>query len=134
MGTGGTIARHTRSGVEVHLLCLTKGGAGWRDRPPGSKSSELPRIRSEELAAAAAVLGIASVELWDYPDGGVPSCNLKEITRRIFDHASAIRPGAVVGWGPDGGYFHPDHIACGLCTDDAVAGLNVPLYHLAVTP
>src|SRR5260370_3605719 len=32
-------------------------------------------------------------------------------------------PAAVIGWGPDGAYGHPDHIAMGRCTDAAVAAL-----------
>lgn len=134
MATGGTIARHVRAGVEAHLLCLTRGGAGWGGRPPGRRPDELPEIRTEELDHAAKVLGLASVELWDYPDGGVPSCNQDEITRRIGEHVRSLRPAVVVGWGPDGGYFHPDHIACGTCTDGALAGTGVPLYHFVVNP
>jgi LmbE family N-acetylglucosaminyl deacetylase len=134
MGTGGTIARHVRAGVEVHLLCLTRGGAGWGGRPPGRRPDELPAIRTGELDLAAKVLGLASVELWDYPDGGVPSCNQDEITRRIGEHVRSLQPGVVVGWGPDGGYFHPDHIACGACTDEALAGTGVPVYHFVLNP
>jgi LmbE family N-acetylglucosaminyl deacetylase len=134
MGFGGTVVRHARAGVEVHLLCLTRGGAGWGGRPPGRRPEELPEIRSEELRAAADVLGLASVELWDYPDGGVPAADQAEIAGRIRDHTMALRPGVVAGWGPDGGYFHPDHIACGACTDEALAGAGIPLYHAAFTP
>jgi LmbE family N-acetylglucosaminyl deacetylase len=134
MGNGGTIARHVRAGVEVHLLCLTRGGAGWGGRPPGRRPEELPGIRTAELHLAAKVLGLASVELWDYPDGGVPTCNQDEITQRIREHVRSLRPEVVAGWGPDGGYFHPDHIACGACTDEALVGASIPLYHLAVTP
>lgn len=132
MGTGGTIARHVRAGVEVHLLCLTRGGAGWGGRPPGRRPDELPEIRTEELDLAAKVLRLASVELWDYPDGGLPSCNQDEITRRIREHVQSLRPSVVVGWSTDGVYFHPDHIACGACTDEALAGTGVPLYHFVV--
>ena len=42
----------------------------------------------------------------------------------------------MVGWGPDGGYGHPDHIWMGACTDAAIAamleGERPALYHLAV--
>jgi LmbE family N-acetylglucosaminyl deacetylase len=132
MGTGGTIARHARAGIEVHLICLTRGGAGWGGRPPGRRPEELPDIRADELRHAAEVLGLLSVELWDYPDGGVPSCDQDEITERIRRQVARLKPAVVAGWGPDGGYFHPDHIACGACTDDAVKGTGVPLYHLVV--
>lgn len=131
MGFGGTAVRHTRAGVEVHLLCLTRGGAGWGGRPPGRRPEELPEIRSQELRAAADGLRFGGAV--GYPDGGVPACDQAEIMRRIRDHAVAVKPDVVVGWGPDGGYFHPDHIACGACTDEALAGAGIPLYHAAFT-
>jgi LmbE family N-acetylglucosaminyl deacetylase len=134
MGTGGTIARHVRAGVEVHMVCLTRGAAGWGGRPPGRRREELADIRTEELSRAAKVLGLASVELWDYPDGGVPSSNQDEITQRIRERVRSLRPEVVAGWGSDGGYFHPDHIACGACTDEALAGGGVPLYHFVLNP
>lgn len=130
MGTGTAVARHTRAGVDVHLVCVTRGGAGWTGRPAGRRPEELPAIRAEELGRAAAALGMAGHEVWDYPDGGVPDCDQSEITGRIADAIRRLRPDVVVGWGPDGGYGHPDHIAVGACTDAAVDG-RTPLYHVA---
>jgi LmbE family N-acetylglucosaminyl deacetylase len=99
MGAGGTIARHVRAGVEVHLLCLTRGGAGWRGRPPGRRPEELPEIRTEELHRAANVLSLTSLAFWDYPDGGLPSCNQDEIRRRIGEHVRSLRLGTAHGNG-----------------------------------
>lgn len=69
MGTGGLILRHTRPGVEVNLICATRGEKGWIGKPPG-REAELARTRTAELEAAAAALAINGYELWDYPDGG----------------------------------------------------------------
>jgi len=137
MGNGGMIYRHTRAGVPVDLVCATRGGAGWGGKPVGRRPEELPEIRGEELARAAAVLGIREVELWDYPDGDVPGCDQDEITERIAAAITRLRPAVVVGWGPDGAYGHPDHIAVGACTDRALAALPAELrpaahYHMAV--
>ena len=131
MGNGTLIARAAARGVEVHLVCATRGGAGWNGLPEGRRPEELTAIRTEELAAAASVLGLAGVELWDYPDGGVPGCDQDEITARIASAVDRIDPTVVVGWGPDGGYGHPDHIAVGACTDRALAGSGRPQYHMA---
>jgi len=131
MGNGTVIVRHVASGTQVHLLCVTRGGAGWNGLPPGRRPEELTAIRTEELERAAGVLGLASVELWDYPDGGVPACDQDEITSRIRDAVGRLDPEVVLGWGPDGGYGHPDHIAVGACTDAALAGSGRALYHLA---
>ncbi len=80
MGTGGLILRHTRPGVEVHLICCTRGEKGWAGKPSGARKEDLPGIRAAELEAAAAALALSSVELWDYPDGGAARWNQDEIT------------------------------------------------------
>jgi LmbE family N-acetylglucosaminyl deacetylase len=135
MGTGGLILRHTRPGVEVHLICATRGEQGWAGGQPGNPE-ELARIRSAELESAAAALALTGYELWDYPDGGVDGWDQVEITDRIAKKISTLAPSVVVGWGPDGAYGHPDHIAMGRCTDAAVAAMpesgRPALYHVAV--
>lgn len=136
MGCGGLILRHTRAGVPVHLVCATQGGEGWGGKPLGAKKEDLRQIRRGELDDAAAALALSSVELWDYPDGGVEKCDRQEMTQRIWEQISRLRPRAVVGWGPDGVYGHPDHITIGACTDAAVNAMSEgdrpALYHLAV--
>ncbi len=136
MGAGGIILRHTRNGIATHLICATYGEAGWMGKPPGAKKEDLAEIRAKELEEASAALALSGVELWDYPDGGVPQADQQEITQRIWEQVSKLRPHAVVGWGPDGGYGHPDHIAMGACTDAAVAAMTEgdrpALYHLAI--
>ena len=132
MGNGTAILRHVASGCEVHLLCATRGGAGWNGLPEGRRPEELADIRNGELERAAAVLGLAGVELWDYPDGAVAGCDLGELTARIEASVRRLDPAVVCGWGPDGAYGHPDHVAVGACTDTALAGSGRTLYHLAV--
>ncbi|MBJ7599611.1 PIG-L family deacetylase [Candidatus Nephthysia bennettiae] len=134
MGNGCTIQRHTAAGVAVHLLCLTRGGAGWGGLPAGRRAEELPDIRSEELRRASQRLGLASLQICDYPDGGVPDCDQEELRDRIAGTIQSLQPDLVVGWGPDGGYGHPDHVAVGAATDRAVALVApaLPLYHMAV--
>jgi LmbE family N-acetylglucosaminyl deacetylase len=135
MGCGGIIVRHTRAGVQTHLVCATYGEAGWTGKPPGTKEEDLAEIRAAELERAAHALGLSRVELWDYPDGSVSVSDRQEITQRIWEEITRWRPRAVIGWGPDGGYGHPDHIAVGACTDAAVMAMaegdRPALYHLA---
>ena len=136
MGAGGLVLRHTRNGVATRLICATYGEAGWMGKPLGARPGDLPEIRAQELEEAAQALALSGVELWDYPDGSLASSDQKELTQRIWDQIARVRPRAIVGWGPDGGYGHPDHIAVGACTDAAVAamteGERPALYHLAV--
>ena len=136
MGAGGLVLRHTRNGVTAQLICATYGEAGWMGKPLGAKREDISEIRATELEEAAGALAISGVELWDYPDGGLAQSNQQEITQRIWEHIGKVQPRVVIGWGPDGGYGHPDHIAMGACTDAAVAamteGERPALYHIAV--
>jgi LmbE family N-acetylglucosaminyl deacetylase len=136
MGCGGLILRHTRAGIPVSLICATRGEAGWSGKPPGARKEDLAQIRAAELEEAAAALAISGVELWDYPDGGVNACDRQEIVQRVWEQITKLRPKAVVGWGPDGAYGHPDHIAMGACTDTAVTSMaegdRPALYHVAI--
>ena len=43
METGGTLYRHAGAGIDVHLLCVTRGGEGWQGKPPGATKEDLPR-------------------------------------------------------------------------------------------
>ncbi|MHB8588857.1 MAG: PIG-L deacetylase family protein [Candidatus Dormibacteraceae bacterium] len=136
MGCGGLILRHTRAGIPVNLICATRGEAGWSGKPLGAKKEDLAMIRTGELEEAAATLALGGIEVWDYPDGGVDRSDRQEITQRIWEQITKLRPKAVVGWGPDGGYGHPDHMAVGACTDVAVTSMaegdRPALYHLSI--
>ena len=136
MGSGGLVLRHTRAGVATHLICATYGEQGWNGKPKGARKEDLAEIRAKELEEAAAALALSGVELWDYPDGGVSQADHPQITHRITEQIAKLRPRAVVGWGPDGGYGHPDHIWIGACTDAAIVAMDEAerpaLYHLAV--
>jgi LmbE family N-acetylglucosaminyl deacetylase len=136
MATGGLILRHTRAGIPTNLVCATYGEKGWMGKPPGAKQEDIKQIRAAELEQSAAALALGAVELWDYPDGAVGGEDQQEITQRIWDQISKLKPRAVVAFGPDGAYGHPDHIAVGACTDAAVAamteGERPALYHVAI--
>lgn len=136
MATGGLILRHTRAGIPTNLICATHGEKGWTGKPPGARQEDLKQIRAAELGLAAAALALGSVELWDYPDGGVREADQQELTQRIWGQISKLKPRAVVAFGPDGAYGHPDHIAMGACADAAVAamteGERPALYHVAI--
>lgn len=136
MGCGGLILRHSRAGVPVNLICATRGEAGWMGKPRGAVQEDLAQIRAGELDEAAGALAIGGVELWDYPDGGVRGVDRQELTQRIWEQISKLHPKAVVTFGPDGVYGHPDHVAIGACTDSAVTAMSEgdrpALYHQAV--
>jgi len=113
-GTGGTLIRYAKEGVEVHSLCLTEGEKGWA----GVDDKVVPRelvgpTRARELAEAGARMGLASVTCLRYPDSGLADVKEEWVVRDIVRWLRRVRPEVVIIWGPDGGYGHPDHIAAG---------------------
>ncbi len=118
---GGTLARWTTEGRQVDLVVVTDGSRGSAD--PQMTPSRLTALRLEEQRAAAAVLGLASVDFLGWPDGEVlPDLRLRHaITREI----RLKRPDLVLTHDPATLYWdhhinHPDHRAVGQATLDAV--------------
>ncbi len=136
LGMGGVLARYAREGVETHLITATRGERGRngesRDTPP----EQLAALREAELAAAARVLGVASVYFLDYPDAALDRVDPREASARIAEHIDCIGPHVVITFGPEGGYGHPDHIAISQFTTAAVMRAThrvSKLYYLAWT-
>jgi LmbE family N-acetylglucosaminyl deacetylase len=86
-------------------VCFTRGEAS----ALGAGDIDLATVRAEELAAAADVLGLATAELLDYPDGhldGVPLSDLAEEVRRFTQLAQAA---TLLVFDEGGVTGHPDH-------------------------
>ena len=64
---GGTLARWTRAGAEVHVLVATRGDKGSSD--PDVDADDLAALRAEEMEAAAQVLGLAGHHQLGIDDG-----------------------------------------------------------------
>lgn len=116
LGIGATLAKCAAGGAELSLVTATRGDAGrYRGHRPGTAPhpgrEALAKIREAELRAAADVLGIRDLTLFDYPDGHLDGADPRELIDRIAAEIRRIRPDVVVTFGPDGAYGHPDHIA-----------------------
>ena len=111
LGMGSTLARYAAEGVEVSLVCATRGERGWFDSEgPNPGLEGLARIRAAELRCAAECLGLHEVSFLDYIDGEVDQADPAEIIGKLVSHIRRIRPHVVVTFAPDGAYGHPDHI------------------------
>src|SRR5947208_16656842 len=120
---GGTLARWARSGSEVHVLICTRGEKGSPD--PKQDPDKLAATRTEEMGAAAEVLGLAGHGSLDIDDGELE--NTAELRRHIVSVIREVKPAIVVCPDPTAVFFgnsyynHHDHRATGWATLDAVA-------------
>ena len=129
---GGLLARCADLGARVSLICATHG-----ENRSGNCDPDLYATRPQELEAAARILGIAEVIVYDYPDGFLPWIDADDFQRRLGADLCRLRPDVVITFGQDGLYWHPDHIAVYQMTTAVVSrfGVDAPaLYYVTMPP
>ncbi len=130
-----TMARYARDGVDVVVVTCTGGERGdilnpALDRP--EVVADLPAVRRRELESAIEILGVRQVDLGfvdsglpQRPEGALedtplppldPGCFAEQplavTARALVEIVRRERPDVVVTYDENGGYPHPDHIAC----------------------
>lgn len=122
-GMGGTLALYASRGVDVHLICATRGEVG--DVVPELLAGfdSIAALRESELRCAAGILGLAGIHFLDYRDSGMPGSPdnshpralafqpLDEVAANVVCYIRELKPQVVLTFDPIGGYRHPDHIA-----------------------
>jgi LmbE family N-acetylglucosaminyl deacetylase len=120
--SAGTVAHWVRQGLDVIFVLVTSGDKGTPDK--AMTGDRLSSRREQEQVAAAARLGVETVEFLRFPDGELtPSLELRgAITFMIRKY----RPYAVLTHDPLSLFYnnefinHPDHRAVGMATVDAI--------------
>ena len=126
---GGTLAKYAAEGVEITLVCATKGEAGI----PDSSREETARLREHELLTAADVLGLSDVRFLGWLDSELDKADEKIVIGQLVAILSEIQPQVVITFGADGISGHPDHIAVHQLTTAAFkeSGVRGLLYYIA---
>jgi N-acetylglucosamine malate deacetylase 2 len=106
-GLGAVIGQLAANGAAVHVLCFTRGEASTLNQT----GAELSQARETELRQAGAELGVASVTLLDYPDGGLAGVPPAELASRAAVLAAGTRVGGLLVFDDTGITGHPDHKA-----------------------
>jgi N-acetylglucosamine malate deacetylase 2 len=104
-GLGAVLSTFTELGIETRVLCFTHGEASTL----GETSKDLATVRAAELAAAAGVLGVASVRLLSYADGSLRDVALEELRREVESCAVADSVDCLLVFDEGGITGHPDH-------------------------
>lgn len=124
-----TMARYAEEGVQVLVVTCTGGERGdiLNPRLEGDPSvlTDLPRVRRQEMAAAAQALGIEQHWLGfvdsglpegdplpELPEGSFARVPLEEATEALVRVVREFRPHVMTTYNEQGGYPHPDHIMC----------------------
>jgi LmbE family N-acetylglucosaminyl deacetylase len=130
----GLMAAAVRAGHRVVCVTATRGERGSTDEARWPNGPELAQVRTRELAACLAEIGVTEHVWLDYPDGGCAAVDAAEPIAAIRKLAHELRPDTVLTFGPDGGTYHPDHITVSGWTTEAVRGTGSQLLYASVTP
>lgn len=108
---GGTLAGCAAAGADVAIISLTRGENGPIANPDLVSRETLGVMRESELRAAGNILGAVSAECLSYPDGALYWEDEAEIVGLLAAKIKEFQPEIVITFGPEGLYWHPDHIA-----------------------
>ena len=123
---GGTIARCAEAGAVTAIVSLTQGEAGQIRDAATATRRVLGTVRVKELEQSAQALGVDHVVCLDLGDGHLAEQPLEELAATARTLIDRFRPDAVVTFGPDGAFGHPDHVTSCLATVEAVRGMVTP--------
>ena len=86
LGCGGTIAKHSKSGDKVHLIFMTNG--------VGSRNAKKEEAESRKGAAqdSADILGVSSIQQFDFPDNKMDTIALLDVVQAIEEVIDRLQP------------------------------------------
>jgi N-acetylglucosamine malate deacetylase 2 len=118
---GGLLHAFRRMGANLALLCLTRGEAS----PLNSTCERLETIRSWELQVAAGILGVSSLMVADFPDGGLSRSPIWPLTERVLRAIGTHEPDLLLVTDPAAGTLGHARVAQAACLAACLAGLPV---------
>ena len=145
-GMGGTLAMYAHRGVEVYLICATRGEVGEVDPKLLEGFASIGDRREHELRCAAEWLGLKDVIMLGYRDSGMPGSpdnqhpqalafqTLEKVAGDVTHYIRLLRPQVVLTFDPIGGYRHPDHIAIQKATERAFYAAGNPAEYAGDLP
>jgi LmbE family N-acetylglucosaminyl deacetylase len=123
---GGTLAACAARGVRSGVVCLTRGEHGPIAERALASRRTLGEVRARELAAACELLGVSFVRCYRREDGNVSASAGGPMIRQLQRVIEEFAPDAVITFGEDGLYWHPDHIATYAFVRRAVRRIATP--------
>jgi len=119
---GGMVYAFRRAGASLNLLSLTRGEASPLNV---TQHARLEAVRPWELQLAAAVLGISSVTVAGFPDGGLDRYPVAELSGRIHDAIRWHSADLLLVVDPEPGDFDSAAVATAACAAARQAGIPV---------
>jgi LmbE family N-acetylglucosaminyl deacetylase len=104
-GLGALLGGLSDAGAKVDLLCFTRGEASTL----GESGKDLSAVRADELASAAAVLGVSRTTMLDYPDGHLATVPVGDLAEHVTSECALSQVDTLLVFDEGGITGHPDH-------------------------
>ncbi|GGJ51202.1 PIG-L domain-containing protein [Deinococcus roseus] len=120
--SGGVLAHYAKLGVDVHLICATRGESGKITDPELEHITDLGAQREQELRDSCAALGIHEPIFLGYHDSGrfertqtengsaFMHQDIFEVEAKLRPYIESLNPDVLLTFDPHGGYGHIDHL------------------------
>ncbi len=122
-GLGAVIDGMASAGSAVHVLCFTRGEAS----TVNESDADLSAARADELRQASAELGVATVTLLEYPDGGLAAARSSELEEHVTMLAARHRAEGLLVFDDTGVTRHSDHQAATAAAVGAARRAELPV-------
>jgi N-acetylglucosamine malate deacetylase 2 len=110
-----------QAGARLALLSLTRGEGS----PVNSTHNRLEAVRPSELQLASWSLGVSSIAVSDYPDGGLRHCQISDLTARVQRAIAEHAPDLILVLDPATGDCDDAQVARAACLAAEAAGVPV---------
>jgi N-acetylglucosamine malate deacetylase 2 len=118
---GAVLYAFGQAGARLALLSLTRGEAS----PVNSTHNRLEAVRPPELQLASWLLGVSSIAVSDYPDGGLRNCQMSDLTARVQRAIAEHAPDLILVLDPATGDCDDAEAARAACLAAESAGVPV---------
>lgn len=124
---GGTLALAAAAGTPTGIVSLTRGEHGPIAEGALTDRDRLGDVRGAELQRAAHQLGVDWAICLRHPDGELPWVDREAAAAELAAVLAGHAPAAVLTFGADGLYWHPDHGAAREIALGALRRLPAPV-------
>ncbi len=92
LGCGGTMARHAHDGNNVHVMILAEGATSRAQQRDREQWREKLATLSSAADKANKIVGASSLEMYDFPDNRMDSCDLLDVVKVVEQGIEKYQP------------------------------------------
>ena len=107
----GIMAKYAARGVEVFLVCATRGELGTVNDSLVQGGGTIAKLRENELRCVCRVLGVKSLRFLGFREGSFHTVDSNRVIDKLLEIIHEFNPQIIITFGPEGVYGHRDHLA-----------------------